>query len=139
MGSSRRFPFPVSRFPILLLVSFAFSCGGTASLKPVAAPDPEVACPGGRLAWNLQIADQRAERRDSDRLVSLLRESLSRSLPGCSWTAGGNAPTISIEIHRFAADPQGNLWDAAAEWTVSARDASGRSLTEFQAEAEISR
>ena len=139
MAYSRRFPFPLSRFPILLSVSFALSCGGTASLKPVASPDPDVACPGGRLAWNLQINDQRAERRDSDRLLSLLRDSLSRSLPGCSWAAGPDAPAIVIEIHRFAAAQHEYMWDAAAEWTVSARDAAGRTLTEFQAESEITR
>src|SRR5947209_3075236 len=115
MAYSRRFPFPLSRFPILLSVSFALSCGGTASLKPVAAPDPDVACPGGRLAWNLQINDQRAQRRDSESLLSLLRDSLSRSLPGCNWAAGPDAPAIVIEIHRFTADQHEYMWDGAVE------------------------
>jgi hypothetical protein len=139
MAFRRRFPISDFRFPALLLVSFVLSCGGTASLKPVSSPDPDVACPGGRIAWNLQINDQRAQRTDSERLLSLLRDSLSRSLPGCSWAAGLNAPAIAIEIHRFKADQQGNMWDAAAEWTVSARDAAGRTLTEFQVESEITR
>ena len=110
-------------------------------LKPVSSADSEVPCPGGRLTWNLEIKDQRAELTDSQRLVALLRESLTHSLPGCQWagSARPDAPTISIEIHRFAADFDGAIWDAAAEWTVSARDSSGRTLTEFQADARVSR
>ena len=127
------------RFSVFLAAALAVSCGGTASLKPVSAPDPEIACPGGRLAWNLQISDQRASKTDSERLVSLVRDSLSRSMPGCKWAAGPSEPAISIEIHRFTADQHGDMWDAAAEWTVSVRDAAGRTLTEFQAESDITR
>ena len=123
-----------------LLASLASGCGGTSSLKPLSAPDPDVACPGGRVQWNLQISDQRAEKRDSARLLPLLRDSLSRSLPGCQWTAAGaDTPILSIEIHRFKADFQDNLWEAAADWTVSARDASGHTLMEFQVLSEVSR
>lgn len=126
---------------LFLPVLLAVSCSTTAGLKPVAAPDSEVPCPGGRLVWNLEIRDQRAERRDSERLVTLLRESLVHSLPGCQWTssARSDAPAIVIEIHRFAADFDGAIWDATAEWTVSARDSSGPTLTEFQADARVSR
>ena len=31
------------------------------------------------------------------------------------------------------------VWEAGAEWTVSARDPSGRTLTEFQADSRVSR
>lgn len=125
----------------LLPAVFALSCSTTAGLKPVTASDSEVPCPGGRLIWNLEIRDQRAERLDTDRLVSLLRESLSHSFPGCQWASNArtDAPTIAIEIHRFGADFDGAIFDAAAEWTVLARDASGRTLTEFQADALVSR
>ena len=110
-------------------------------MKPVTARDSEVPCPGGQLVWNLEIKDQRAERADSQRLAGLLRESLSHSFPGCQFAdkARPDAPTISIEIHSFSADFDGGIYDAAAEWTVLARDASGRTLTEFQAEAQASR
>jgi hypothetical protein len=110
-------------------------------LKPITARDSEVPCPGGRLVWSLEIKDQRAERLDSQRLLGLLRESLSHSFPGCQWadTARSDAPTIAIEIHSFAANFDGTIYDATAEWTVLARDASGRTLTEFQAEARVSR
>jgi len=122
-----------------LLVLLVVSCNSTAGVKPIASPDPDVQCPAGRLNWNLQISDQRAERRDSEHVVTLLRDSLSRSLPGCRWTGGAEAGTISIEIHRFGARLDEAMWDAAAEWTVSVRDAAGRTLTEFDSSSELSR
>lgn len=129
------------RFSPLLLAGLALSCSTTAGLKPITARDSEVPCPGGHLIWNLEIKDQRAERLDSQRLTGLLRESLSHSFPGCQWadTARPDAPTIAIEIHSFAAEFDGTIYDATAEWTVLARDASGRTLTEFQSEASVSR
>ncbi len=132
---------PVSGFSLLLSAGLALSCSATAGLKPITSRDSEVPCPGGRLVWNLEIKDQRADRPDSQRLVSLLRESLSHSFPACQWadTARPDAPTITIEVHSFAADFDGAIYDATAEWTVLARDASGRTLTEFQAEARVSR
>ncbi|HSS43867.1 MAG TPA: hypothetical protein VLO07_00895 [Thermoanaerobaculia bacterium] len=126
--------------PLLWLAGWTLCCSATAGLKPVLDRDPGVSCPGGQTAWNLQIADQRAERGDSDRLVALLRDSLARSLPGCRWTAQDpSAPTIRIEIYRFAADLDGSLWEAAAEWSVRAEDASGHTMTEFQSTAEVAR
>jgi hypothetical protein len=132
---------PMLRLSPLLFAGLAFSCSPTAGLKPITARDSEVPCPGGRLVWNLEIHDQRAERLDSQRLVSLMRDSLSHSFPGCQFADNSrpDAPTISIEIHRFAADFDGAIYDAAAEWSILARDASGRTLTEFQAEAQVSR
>lgn len=137
MRHSRRMRRP---WPLLFL-GLALSCSPTAGLKPVTAHDAEVACPGESLIWNLEIQDQRAERADSERVVGLLRESLTQSFPGCQWAspARRDAPTITIEIHSFAADFDGTIYDATAEWTVSARDASGRTLTEFQADASVSR
>ena len=128
----------------LLPLGFALavlSCNTTQGLKPMVAPDSEVPCPGGQLVWNLEITDQRARLADSERLLALLRESLAKSLPGCQWTSPPrrDAPTIAIEIHRFAANLDGGMWDAGAEWTVSARDPAGKTLTEFQADARVSR
>ena len=125
----------------LLFVGLALSCSTTAGFKPVSAQDSDVPCPGGSLIWNLEINDQRAQRLESERLAGLLRDSLSHSFPGCQWASPSrrDAPTIAIEIHSFAADFDGAIYDATAEWTVSARDASGRTLTEFQADARVSR
>lgn len=129
----------MSRGIFLSLILAAAACSATAGLKPVHDADPQVACPGGRLTWSLQITDQRADRQDSARLIGLIRDSLSRSFPGCQWAGGSDAGTISIEIHRFAAKLDGAIWDAAAEWGVSARDAGGRTMTEFEASSEVSR
>ncbi|MEP6767400.1 MAG: hypothetical protein ABJC61_01935 [Acidobacteriota bacterium] len=112
--------------------------GCSVTVAPVVAPDPQVACPGGVTAWRLEVADQRAERSDSPKVVSAIRESLVRSLPGCRWVAQPGAPLIGIEVHRFSVKQDDN-WEAAIEWGVIARDAGGRTLTEFQAESLISR
>lgn len=136
---------PAARFPfrklfLLWLASLALSCG-MASLQPLLAPDPDVPCPGGRLAWNLSIRDERADRRDSERVVALLRDSLSRSLAGCRWKTASEsgAPTIEIQIHRFTVGFAASTWEAAAEWTVLVSDSSGRRLTEFESSEEVSR
>lgn len=99
-----------------------------------------MSCPGARVSWRLQITDQRAERRETDRVVALIRDSLVRSFPGCRWEGeDASAPLILIELHRFSSELQGNVWDAAAEWSVSVQGPDGQSLTEFRAEAEVSR
>ena len=117
------------------------SCRTTQGLKPIVTPDSAVPCPAGQLVWNLEITDQRARRSDSDRLLALLRESLSKSLPGCQWAnpPRPDAPTIGIEVHRFSSDADSGVWEALAEWTVLVRGASGRTLAEFQADSRASR
>ncbi len=136
--------FRVRGLPFFVLALLAASCSATAGLKPVNQRDPEIACPGGRLFWNLEISDQRAEPADSGRILALVRDSLAQSLPGCQWSGAGaparpDAPTIAIEIHRFAVDFDGSIFDAATEWDVSARTSSGQTLTEFLADASVSR
>ncbi|MEP7133115.1 MAG: hypothetical protein ABI914_08105 [Acidobacteriota bacterium] len=127
----------VARFVPALIVT-ALGAGCSVTVAPVVAPDPQVACPGGLTAWRLDISDQRADRADSAKVVKAIRESLVRSLPGCRWITDPGAPLIGIEVHRFSVKQDGN-WEAFAEWSVTARDASGRTLTEFQAESQISR
>jgi len=124
-----------------LLPALLFLGCGASSLRPAAYPDPEVRCPGGLLTWGLEIRDLRADRSDSERVTSLIRASLAQSFPDCRWqnSAREGTPAVSIEIHRFAVVRDGNFWESAAEWTVLARDAAGRPLTEFQSEAEVSR
>ncbi len=136
--------FRVRGLPLIVLAFAAVACSATAGLKPVNQRDPEVACPGGRLFWNLEISDQRAEPRDSERILALVRDSLAHSLPGCQWSGAGvpqrpDAASIAIEIHRFAVDFDGSIFDAATEWNVSARTPSGQTLTEFLADAQVSR
>lgn len=118
------------------LCSAASAC--TVSVAPVVTRDPEVACPGGVTAWRLQISDQRAERRDSEKVVRAIRDSITRSLPGCQWVEA-NAPAIAIEVHRFDVRQQEGTWDANTEWSVLVQDAGGRTVTEFQSESSISR
>jgi hypothetical protein len=134
-------PFRWLLVPGLAAAALAVSCGPP-TLKPVSSPDPEAACPGGRTAWSLDVLDRRAEREASEKTVALVQDSVRKSFPGCTWTApkdGDNLPAITIEIHRFAAPYQEGMWEAAADWNVLARDASGRSLTDFDAVSEISR
>jgi hypothetical protein len=116
-------------------------CTATAGIKAVASHDSEMRCPAGRLTWNLQIADQRAKLEDSARLIGVIRESISHSLPDCRWTSSPQADvgTISIELHRFGATFDGGVFDAGVEWDTWVRDASGRTLTEFEATGEESR
>ena len=110
-------------------------------LAPVAYPDSESPCPAGRTGWRLEVLDQRMERESSTGVVALIGDSIRRSFPGCRWDsdAGSDAGVLRVEIHRFATNPAGNTWDAAAEWTVTAEDASGARLTEFETNEEVSR
>ena len=103
----------------------------------------ENACPGGSRAWKLEVLDQRAERRESEKVTALVADSIRRSFPGCTWDrVPAGAPTITVELHTFSSTfsyDNGGLWDAAAVWTVLARDASGRTLTEFECDASATR
>lgn len=125
----------------LLVAVFATACGSAGGLAPLAYPDPAAPCPAGRTGWRLEVLDRRASREDSERVVSLIGESIRRSFPGCRWgaEAGPDAGALRIEVHRFATNPVGNTWDAGAAWTVSAIDAAGATLTEFETDEEISR
>ena len=123
---------------LCLLATSALLPACSVTVAPVVARDPQVACPGGALAWRLEISDQRADRRDSAKVLATLRDSIVRSLPGCRWVEA-DAPAILIEIHRFDVHPDENTWEAYAEWSVIARDRQGRTLVEFQADSQVSR
>jgi hypothetical protein len=124
-----------------LWLLLATACASsTAGVKPISSPDPGAPCVGGRVAWNLQISDQRGDRPDAPQVIALIRDSLSRSLPACRWTdAQADTGTITIELHRFRATSDGAVYDAFAEWGVWVRDARGGTLTEFEAAGEASR
>jgi hypothetical protein len=128
----------VSGFIALALL--AAGCAST-GLAPVTYPDSSVPCPAGLRSWKLEVLDRRARRESSEGVQSLVAESVRRSFPGCEWNSAGaeGAGRVQIEIHRFAADPDGNTWEAAADWSVVVSDASGRTLTEFEATEEVSR
>lgn len=126
---------------VLLVAALATGCSSTMGLAPVAYPDSEAPCPAGRAGWKLEVLDRRAQRDSSTGVVALIGDSIRRSFPGCRWDsdAGPDAGVLRIEVHRFATNPAGNTWDAAAEWTVTAEDASGARLTEFETNEEVSR
>ena len=109
-------------------------------MTPVVLSDRETPCPAGARQWRLEVLDRRVDRESSERLAALLRDSITRSFPGCDWSAAAGAPTVTLEVHRYTVRQESDgSWDAAAEWTVLARDPNGRALSEFQAESEISR
>ena len=73
-------------------------------------------------------------------MLTEVRNGIEKSFPGCRWV-GAEAPgtaAIVIEIHRFASRWDGG-WEAAAEWTVSARSEAGGILTEFETNEEVFR
>jgi len=127
-------------FVSLLAASLAAGCG-PATVRPVSFPDPDIGCPAGRLTWALQIEDQRALREAEARMTQSVREAVQKSFPGCRWDSSRDpdAGTITIEVHRFASRLDAGSWEAAVEWTVTARDASGHTLTQFEANEEVSR
>ena len=126
---------------LVVLVVLGVGCGSGAGLSPISYPDPSAPCPAGRTGWKLEVLDRRATREGSEGVVDLVGESIRRSFPGCRWDAeaGPDAGVVRVEIHRFGTVPAGNTWDAAAEWTVTASDAAGATLTEFEADEELSR
>jgi hypothetical protein len=114
---------------------------GGGGLAPISYPDPAAPCPAGRTGWTLEVLDRRAAREGSEGIVALIRDSIRQSFPGCRWEteAAPDLGVIRVEVHRFATIPSGSTWDAAAEWTVTASDPAGATLTEFQADEEVSR
>jgi hypothetical protein len=125
---------------VILLSLLAGGCAST-GLAPVTYPDPSVPCPGGIRGWKLEVLDRRIRREGSEGVQALVGDSIRRSFPGCQWdsAAGEGAGRVQIEVHRFVANQDGNSWEAAADWSVVATDPSGRTLTEFEANEEVSR
>jgi hypothetical protein len=131
---------PKSTATLIALAVLATACGST-GLSPAAYPDSTIPCPAGFGAWKLEVLDRRVRREGSEEVQSLVSESIRRSFPGCQWNTEASEKTarIVIEIHRFAATQEGNTWEAAADWSVVASDPAGRTLTEFEANEEVSR
>ena len=129
-----------SVFGVVALILLATGCGST-GLTPATYPDPSVPCPAGLRSWKLEVLDRRARRESTEGVQSLVSESIRQSFPGCQWDSAGGVESgrVQIEIHRFVASQDGNTWEAAAQWSVVASDGSGRTLTEFEANEEVSR
>jgi len=123
-----------------VLAAFTASCG-PATVRPASYSDPATPCPGGQTRWNLEILDQRAERVGAEQMTAAIRNGIQSSFTGCQWSASPQAGlgTISIEVHRFASVHDAESWEAAVEWSVRATSATGRTLTEFEANEEVSR
>lgn len=123
-----------------VLAALAASCG-PATVRPSSYSDPATPCPGGQARWNLEILDQRAERVGAEQMTTAIRNGIQSSFTGCQWSASPQAGvgTISIEVHRFASVRDAESWEAAVEWSVRATSAAGRTLTEFEANEEVSR
>jgi hypothetical protein len=123
----------------LLAAGLSAGCGPVA-VRPASFPDPDVACPGGRVTWAIQIEDQRAKRDAQERMSGSVRDGIQKSFPGCRWgTTDPEAGTIAIEVHRFASHLDAGFWEAAVEWTVTARDVAGHTITEFEVNEEVTR
>jgi hypothetical protein len=129
---------PGAGISLLLVILEAVSCGPP-PVRPVSSPDPETSCPGRVSGWNLDLADQRAERTESALRLGEIRDSLAKSFPGCRWDVGGSAGTIRIEVHRFEVAFDGEIWNAAVDWTVLVQDPGRRTLSQFDATAETTR
>lgn len=128
-----------------LLIGLLFAAGaasgcGPPTVRPVSFPDPDISCPAGRLTWGLQIQDERVLREAQAHMISSVSDAIRKSFPGCRWGASdADAGTIAIEVHRFASKFDSGGWEAAVEWTVTARDAAGHVLTQFEVNEEVSR
>ena len=123
----------------LLAAGLCAGCGPV-TVRPASFSDPDVACPGGRVTWGVQIQDQRAERKAEERMSGSVRDAIQKSFPGCRWgISDPEAGTIAIEVHRFASHLDAGYWEAAVEWTVTARDVSGHTITEFEVNEEVTR
>lgn len=93
------------------------------------------------MSWDLQVLDRRADREDTERAVSTVRDGIQKSFPGCRWTTSEapGEPAITIQIHRFATEKISGSWEAVAEWSVAVRDGNGGTLTEFEANEDVLR
>jgi hypothetical protein len=131
----------MSRVLLATLLTAGLCAGcGPVTVRPASFPDPDVACPGGRVTWGIQIQDQRADRKAEERMSGSVRDAIQKSFPGCRWgISDPEAGTIGIEVHRFASRLDSGYWEAAVEWTVTARDVSGHTITEFEVNEEVTR
>lgn len=123
----------------LVALFAAWGCG-PATVRPVSFPDPDVSCPAGRVSWGLEIQDQRVAHQAEAKMTASVKDAIQKSFPGCRWgSADADSGTIAIEVHRFGSHLDAGYWEAAVEWTVTARDAAGHVLTQFEVNEEVTR
>ena len=131
-----------ARLLVLALIGslLAVACGPP-KIRPVSYPNADVSCPGAHSRWDLKIVDERVSRKDGARVVTAIRDALQKSFPGCHWSEppDPDTGTIAIEVHRFGSTFTDGSWEAAVEWSVSVRSATGAAMTEFEANEEVSR
>jgi len=126
--------------PMLALSALAAVACGPPNVRPVSFPDPEVGCPAGLLSWNLEVQDQRAEPESSPKMIAAIRDGIQKSFPGCHWTPPGDeTATITVAVHRFAAVFNDRYYDSSVDWTVTVRNTSGRTISEFDANEQETR
>ncbi|HEY7112835.1 MAG TPA: hypothetical protein VIA45_07880 [Thermoanaerobaculia bacterium] len=136
-------PFAPFRFTLAFgcALALATAACGPPTIKPTSSADPQAPCVGGSMSWSIEVLDRRAEREASDKVVALVKDSVTGSFPGCKWSAPGapETPSILIEINRFSAPFQDGTWNGAADFSVLVRNASGQTLSEFEAEDDVER
>jgi hypothetical protein len=133
----------MKRLGILLAVLGSFSCASPASQKvqPVTTPEASDACPAGRTSWALQVVDHRAERDrvDTDRMRTILSDSIKGSFPGCRWEAAGSGePAIRIEVWQFRSSFLDGFWEARSSWSVEV-EREGGPASRFEEDEGVSR
>lgn len=125
---------------ILVCAALAAPGCGPAPIQPVSFPDPDVSCPAGLISWKLDVVDSRAEPEASEKMVTRIREGVQGSFPGCKWVRDGEGvPTITITVFRLGVSEHDRYQDAAAEWSVTATNPNGSTLTQFDANEQESR
>jgi hypothetical protein len=73
-------------------------------------------------------------------MTAAVRDGVQKSFPGCRWgTTDADSGSIAIEVHRFASHLDSGYWEAAVEWTVTARNEGGHVLTQFEVNEEVTR
>ncbi|MFY9549995.1 MAG: hypothetical protein WAU32_02495 [Thermoanaerobaculia bacterium] len=124
---------------LFVLSALLAGCSAAAGVRPSSYPDVDVPCPGGLVTWNLKVTDRRARPEAGERVIAAVRDAIQKSFPGCRWSSEDGVPTIEIEIHRFESVREGDVWDATVQWTVTAQNATGRTLLAFEADETVSR
>lgn len=125
--------------PLVLSLAAAAAACGPPTVQPVLYPDPGVPCPAGLLTWSLEIVDQRADPEGAGAMIGAIQKGIQGSFPGCQWNTGTPGASISIVVHAFRVPYVNGYYEAVAQWSVTARNASGTTVAEFEADESETR